>query len=190
MTSTLSLELREPLGELSDGALSDLILAQYEESGRFWDEDEAYRASRRLSSAEVDVVLGSSWVEVTTSIDSGLTVHAFMHGGCGYIAGELHRVTGLPLVRFTSPDRRFGWQGHWAVEVGPDSFLDIRGLTDASTVLEEFSNGSEWAWERGPHLYGELLGQLREGAATVVDELDPLEAALVRRYVGQLLKLL
>lgn len=52
----------------------------------------------------------------------------FSKGACGYFAYALHERTKLPLVVFTeNPDNSY-WEGHVAVKLGDDKFLDVTGV--------------------------------------------------------------
>lgn len=151
------------------------------------DEEEAYASARSNGKGQVvDVVLGSSWVEVTTSIEDGLTQQAFIHGACGWLAGAVFEKTGFPLVRLTSPRATpTHWRGHWALRVDEGSYLDARGLIGEAELLEPFTgDASTWTREEGAHLYQQILAEVAGGHATA--NLDELEQLLIAGYAEQL----
>lgn len=67
----------------------------------------------------------------------------FSKNACGFLAYALHEKTGLPFVVFTADPAVPYWEGHVAVKVGEDQFLDVTGVSSSGEY------GSRYGFREG-----------------------------------------
>lgn len=114
----------------------------------------------------------------------------FMRGGCGYIAYALHEKTGLPVTVFTKDSTEEYWQGHVAIKMGPDKFLDISGFSNAADIRSYFGfNGDENFTMHDVDNDADLRKALGvEPKDDVYKDLAPLERAMLKRYTRDIIR--
>lgn len=66
---------------------------------------------------------------------------AFRSGGCTLLSYAIHQITGLPIAVF-DVDGRENWGGHTAVQIAPETFVDITGIVTEKEIIENFSKSS------------------------------------------------
>lgn len=114
--------------------------------------------------------------------------HLFGWGACGYLAFELHRLTGLPLALFTSTspktDPSIGWSGHAAVALPDGSFLDIEGVVTAAEINERygFSERIEPTFPDRTEYCRTMFPNGDTAELNPYRDLDPLEIRLLRHF--------
>lgn len=122
----------------SDSELHRLALDRVSWANMDLSLDDIYDSHDRFIQ-ELDVTFGSMAVTVRVGVIDSEVQTAFGHGACALMAYALHKEHGLPLVIWTGegnqPDN---WRGHAAVRVGPDSYLDIRGISTAADIADYY----------------------------------------------------
>lgn len=75
-----------------------------------------------------DVILGDP--------DGGDAESIYMDGGCATFAYATSLATELPIAIFTidSVQKKGYWRGHFAVKVGEDRYMDIRGISNKREI--------------------------------------------------------
>ena len=120
--------------------------------------------------------------EASFDYDTQETQEIFSKGACGYMAYALHEKTGLPIVVFTDdPDQSY-WQGHVAVKLGEDKFLDVTGISSTSDYATRYGlNASKYSVEEvhEDSRFRELMGLPSGGSAYA--KLNDLEKAILDR---------
>ena len=82
-------------------------------------------------------------MDATFDYNSPETMNVFTHGACGYLAYALREKTGLPVTMFTHDTSSKYWQGHVAIKLGEDEYLDVTGVTNLASIRREYGNGSK-----------------------------------------------
>lgn len=136
------------------------------------------------SPAGIEVVYGSRMAVLTLGQIDGEANSLFGWGYCGYLALELHELTGLPLALFTSPkdETATGWSGHAAVALPDGNFLDIEGAVTAAEINScyRFSEPVAPSFPDRESYLELMFGAERVG--NPYSELDPLEVRLLRHF--------
>lgn len=134
----------------------------------------------------LEVVYGSRLSSLTLDQIDGEASSLFGWGYCGYLALELHDLTGLPLVLFTSPDTdlRIGWSGHAAVALPDGSFLDIEGVVSADEIHSRyrFSEPIAPSFPDRTDYCRTMFRNEGTGEVNPYRDLDPLEIRLLRHF--------
>ena len=138
------------------------------------------------SPAGIEVVYGSRLAVLTLNQIDGEAINLFGWGYCGYLALELHELTGLPLALFTSPrdETQSGWSGHAAVALPDGSFLDIEGVVTAAEINERYGF-SERIEPTFPDRTEYCRTMFRNEGAVELNpyrDLDRLEVRLLRHF--------
>lgn len=137
------------------------------------------------SPAGLEVVYGSRMAVLTLDQIDGEASSLFGWGYCGYLALELHDLTGLPLALFTSTrdETQSGWSGHAAVALPDGSFLDIEGVVTAAEINDRYSfpepTSPSFPDREG---YIEIMFGNGEKKQDPYRDLDPLEIRLLRHF--------
>lgn len=128
--------------------------------------------------------------EVTLDKDDPASQRTFTYGACGYLAYNLHRVTGYPLVLFTETEADGSeveyWRGHAAVKLPSGEFLDIHGRSSRSSVLEHFGFPHTWSYSE-PDL-PTFLERMRVSEESIIGDLGELEKATLAKFTFDILE--
>ena len=180
----LSLErdaVRNRLGILSDETFIRLRRKVYERT----------MSTREAAMAESQgmpfyVGYGDMSREVTLDFDSPQSVHCFSHGACGFLAAEIHRATGWPIV--VSSIERGGTRTlqHVTVRTPNGEHLEIGGTFKSPSgsfsgrgefVVDEYNNLEEFTREAMKAPQGD----------TLYEGLTPLERGILAKFAFDLL---
>jgi len=82
-------------------------------------------------------------MDATFDYNSPETTNVFTRGACGYLAYALREKTGLPVTMFTHDTSSKYWQGHVAIKLGEDEYLDVTGITNLASIRREYGHGSK-----------------------------------------------
>lgn len=127
--------------------------------------------------------------EVSFSYQEYGAQDVFMRGACGYIAYALHEKTGLPVTVFTKDSTQKYWQGHVAIKMGPDKFLDISGFSDSADIRRYFGFDNENFTMHDVDSEADLRKALGVGPREdVYKNMAPLERAILKRYTRDIIR--
>lgn len=88
---------------------------------------------------EFTACFGSSSFTMTCYYDDHYTQHFFSYGKCGYVAYELHKLTGKPFTVFTDTTYKHGWQGHVGIRLDDNTILDVTGRRTHEQVIRAYN---------------------------------------------------
>lgn len=88
---------------------------------------------------EFTAMFGSSSFAMACDYDNQYTQRFFSYGKCGYVAYELHKLTGKPFVFFTDTTSDHGWSGHVGVRLDDNTILDVTGHHKHDDVIRKYS---------------------------------------------------
>lgn len=127
--------------------------------------------------------------EVSFSYQGYGAENVFMKGACGYLAYSLHEKTGLPVTVFTKDSTQEYWQGHVAIKMGPDKFLDVTGFSDESTIRGYLRLTGDNYTVHDVNTNADLRKVLGVGPKVdVYKDLDLLERAILERYTRDIIR--
>lgn len=111
-------------------------------------------------------------------------IQLFGSGACGYLAFELHRLTGLPLALFTYSESEWGWSGHAAVALPDGTFLDIEGVATAAEINSRycFEEPIQATFPEEDAYCKTIFRTSGTGAQDPYAKLDPLEIRVLRHF--------
>lgn len=66
------------------------------------------------------------------------TQKLFTKGACGFLAYALHEKTGLPITIVTADPKTPYWQGHVALKLGEDRYLDVTGVCTMDEFVQRY----------------------------------------------------
>ena len=123
----------------------------------------------------IEGYFGSSSASITLrSIDAEVS-GIFLHGYCFLMAWAIHTKTGLSMVAFTSSESTAeNWQGHVAVKVGEDEFLDISGVRTHDRIKASYGKVGEPVEIDPQNLHGFVSEEYRNDPLGFFDELERL----------------
>lgn len=110
------------------------------------------------------------------------TEKTFTYGACGFFAYALHEKTHYPLVVFTADKNANYWEGHVAVQVGENKYLDITGISTEDEYKRKYGfTGKGYSVEvtEDVERFKHLMGIKPEN--NIYDDLDDLESAILNR---------
>lgn len=121
----------------SDSRLHNLIFYRVAEANPEMGMDELYESRSRLVK-EFDIYVGSQSATIQYGVIDSEVMTLFAHGACALLAYALHRVTGLPIVLWSNPDKDASWSGHAALLIAPETVLDVRGVHSFDEVASYY----------------------------------------------------
>lgn len=117
------------------------------------------------------------------------TQELFTKGACGYIAYALQQKTKLPILVLTDDSTSDYWQGHVALKLGEDSYLDISGvatLDELRSYHRLYGRNFSSHETTDDESFKESMGIKPD--VGVYDSLNELERALLERYSRDLIR--
>lgn len=127
--------------------------------------------------------------EASFNYETHETQEIFSKGACGYMAYALHEKTRLPIVVFTADPQESYWQGHVAVKIGENRFLDVTGVSSASDYANRYGlDESKYSVEEvnEDSRFREIMGLPSTGSAYT--KLNDLEKAILDRCAKDIVR--
>jgi hypothetical protein len=112
----------------------------------------------------------------------------FTKGACAYLALELNRVTGFPIVVFSrDKDKSSSWSGHAVIKLPNGEYFDISGPGSRENALFGFSGSHLWAEDEvTTEDFKKLVGVKPKEEAR--NRLEPLEKAVLAKICFDLIR--
>lgn len=170
------------LNLLPDSAMEELIKERFKRGGYTPKE-----VTNALNSKEPFYVYYTSNQEMTLDPDDSVTSHTFMKGACSYMAAELHKATGWPIVIYSDSKAAADgyWQGHVVVKTPEGKYLDVSGVSDnPNRVFGALANNFE---SREVHSVEELNEHILKGSAYPPQKLEFLERFALSKVAYEVL---
>lgn len=115
------------------------------------------------------------------------TQQLFSKGACGFLAYAIHERTGLPFTVVTEDPKAEYWQGHVAIKLGEDRYLDVTGVSTMDEFVSRYNlNRKKFSFHDvdSPDEYKSTMGIAED--AGVYDKLQDLEKAILDRLARDL----
>ena len=117
------------------------------------------------------------------------TQKIFSKGACGILAYSLHQKSGLPVLIITpNPDEKY-WQGHAAIKLSDDKYLDITGENTLDELFRRYNFNVKTAEVLETSTFSEIEKKLvLKPGQNPLEKYDDLEKAIVDRVSEDLLR--
>lgn len=102
-----------------------------------WKYDSYMEDAEEDHDGSIEVTFGSTGATIFLRYTDDEAHGLYGYGYCTFLAYAIHKAADLPLVLFTAPSES-GWQGHAAVKVGEDAYLDIAGVNTFAEIKEKY----------------------------------------------------
>lgn len=174
----------------SDSRLHDLIFYRVAEANPEMGMEELYESRGRFVK-EFDIYIGSQSATIQYGLIDSEVMTLFAHGACALLAYALHRVTGLPIVLWSNPDKDASWSGHAALLVGPETVLDVRGVhsfDEVTSYYEGYGSGVSVPQTVSLDVFLKTVASSEEYQQDPLSFVDELEQLLIMDFAERLVE--
>ena len=140
------------------------------------------------SATEVDVTYNRNGIASFDYKGDG-NQSLFSKGACGYLAYAIHERTGLPFTIITEKTSAEYWQGHVAIKIGADKYLDVTGVNTMEEIAKKYSSDdSSFAFEDSVSSIDFKVSMGIAAKSGVYDTLQELEKAILKKLSHDLVQ--
>jgi len=172
--------------EVSNLSPNELVLLKRRLRGQLFASD--YKKLVIDHSTPVDVTFNRNGTS-TFDYNDEVTQNYFTKGPCGFLAYAIHEKTGLPLTVISEdPDAEY-WQGHVAVKLGEDRYLDVTGVVSTDELKSSYGlNPRKIAVEDMPSSEAFRSRMRVDEAKGVYGDLSELERSMLDHIASDLVR--
>lgn len=128
-------------------------------------------------------------MDATFDYNESATQRVFTKGACGYLAYALREKTGKPVTVFTSDSDSEYWEGHVALKLSDDEYLDVTGIRTLQDIQREFSQPGKRFSVDDFHDDGAYKDKMKlDRDENFYVKLPPLEKAILDRVSRDLVR--